>query len=229
MQKVYYNRMKIAHLLPFAVGLTLASAAIPVLSPAHPARQSSAKPLTASALDSHDGLTIAADPWLSAEKYKTTFPKKSPYAAGVLAIKITCRNDSDDSIKISIERIRLNLTFDENNRQELPALSSEELADSVLHPKLKGGTKPRLPIPLPTSPGGRDKKWQEYKQLAEDAGLHASVVAPHKTIEGLLYFDMQNQFDLLSNARLYIPDLTSLEKNVSLMYFDIDLSHPRAH
>jgi len=206
--------------------LPLALVAFPALSSTDLQHPSPSKPLTTSSLDSHDGLTVAADPWLAAERYKSTFPKKSPYGAGVLAIKVNFRNDSDDSIKIGVERIRLNLTFDDNNRQDLPALSPEQLADAVLHPKLKGGSKPRLPIPIPTSPGGRDKHWEEYKKLAEDAGLHASVVAPHSAIEGLLYFDLQNQFDLLSNARLYIPDLLLLEKNRSLMYFDIDLSHP---
>jgi hypothetical protein len=226
MQKVYYNWIRNAR--PSAPGflLPLALAAIPLISPAAPQQQSTGKPITTASLDSHDGLTIAADPWLSAERYKSTFPKKSPYAAGVLAIKVTFRNDSDDTIKIGLGRIRLNLTFDESNRQDLPALNSEQLADVVLHPKIKGTSRPRLPIPIPTSPGGRDKHWQEYMSLAEGAGLHASVVAPHSSIEGLLYFDLQNQFDLLQNARLYIPDLTSLEKNRALLYFDIDLSHP---
>ena len=133
---------------------------------------------------------------------------------------------SHDSVKIGVERIRLNLTLDETHRQDLPALDSEQLTDAVLHPKLKGPSKSRLPIPLPTSPGGRDKSWQEYKQHAEDVGLHAGVIAPHATVEGLLYFDLQGQFDLLSNARLYIPELLALEKNRALMYFDIDLSRP---
>jgi len=226
MQKNYYSRRTNAHSIPVALLLPLAILAIPALYPAATQQQSAAKPLTTSSLDSHDGLTVAADPWLSAERYKPTFPKKSPYGAGVLAIKMSFRNDSDDSIKIGLARIRLNLTLDENNRQELPALNSEQLADAVLHPKLKGTSKPRIPLPIPTSPGGRDKHWEEYKKLAEDAGLHASVVAPHSSIEGLLYFDLQNQFDLLQNARLYIPDLTALEKNRDLMYFDIDLSHP---
>ena len=226
MQKNYYSRRTNAHSISVALLVPLAILAIPALYPAATQQQSAAKPLTTSSLDSHDGLTVAADPWLSAERYKPTFPKKSPYGAGVLAIKMSFRNDSDDSIKIGLARIRLNLTLDENNRQELPALNSEQLADAVLHPKLKGTSKPRIPLPIPTSPGGRDKHWEEYKKLAEDAGLHASVVAPHSSIEGLLYFDLQNQFDLLQNARLYIPDLTALEKNRNLMYFDIDLSHP---
>ena len=229
MQKVYYNRMKKAHLLPFALFVPLALLPVSASTPVGPQQQPTSPPLKTATLDSHDGLTVAADPWLSASRYKSTFPKKSPFEAGVLAIKMNFRNDSDDSIKIGIERIRLNLTFDENNRQDLPALSSELLADAVLHPKLKGTSKPRLPIPLPSSPGGRDKHWQEYQKLAEDAGLHASVIAPHTSAEGLLYFDLQGQFELLSNDRLYIPDLLSLEKNRSLMYFDLDLSHPSSH
>ncbi len=226
MRKVYYNQMRKAHVLPLALFVPLTLLPIFTSTLGNPQQQPASQPIKTATLDSHDGLTVAADPWLSAERYKSAFPKKSPYTAGVLAIKMNFRNDSDDSIKIGIERIRLNLTFDENNRQDLPALSSELLADAVLHPKLKGTSKPRLPIPLPSSPGGRDKHWQEYQKLAEDAGLHAGVIAPHTSVEGLLYFDMQGQFDLLSNAHLYIPDLISLEKNRSLMYFDLDLSHP---
>lgn len=230
MRKVYYNRMKISHVLPPAFAIALALSALPehpVFSDTNSGKsqQAAAKPLTAAALDSHEGLTIAADPWLSADRYKQAFPKKTPFAAGVIAIKMTLRNDSGESIKIGLERIRLNLSLDENNRQALPPLSADDLADTVLHPKIKAN-KPRLPLPLPSSTGGRDKNWQEYKKLAEEAGLHAAVVAPHGTISGLLYFDLQNQFDLLQNARLYIPDLTALEKNRNLMFFDIDLSHP---
>jgi hypothetical protein len=49
-------------------------------------------------------------------------------------------------------------------------------------------------------------------------------VAPHSTVQGLLYFDLRGQFDLLSTAHLYVPDLLVMEKNRSLMYFEIDLS-----
>jgi hypothetical protein len=229
MQKVYYNRMKNAHSPRLALFISFVLLLTSASTPAERRQASSSQPIKTSSLDSHEGVTIAADPWLSAERYKSTFPKKSPYAAGVLAIKMTFRNDSDESVRIGIERIRLNLTFDEHNRQDLPALTSELLADAVLHPKPKGPSKPRLPIPLPSSSGGRDKRWQEFQELAENAGLHASVIAPHSSVEGLLYFDLQGQFDLLSNARLYIPDLISLERNRALMYFDIDLSHPASH
>jgi len=226
MQKVYYTRMKIASSAVISFALPLTMFTLSARPPASTQQQSASKPITTASLDSHEGLTIAADPWLSAERYQQAFPKKSPYAAGILAIKVTLRNDSAESIRVDIERIRLNLTFDDNNRQELPGLSSEQLADAVLHPRVKSPSKPRIPLPLPSSSGGRDKNWEQFQKLAEDNGLHAGILAPHSTTEGLLYFDLQNQFDLLANARLYIPNLFALEKNQALMYFDIDLSRP---
>lgn len=223
MQKVYYTRMNIASSAVISMGIFFMLVALPSRPDARARQQSASKPITTASLDSHEGMTIAAEPWLSPERYKQAFPKKSPYAAGILAIKVTLRNDSAESIRVGLERISLNLTFEDSGRQELPALTSEQLADAVLHPRVKAN-KPRLPLPLPSSTGGRDKNWQEYQRLAEERGLHAGVIAPHSTTEGLLYFDLQNQFDLLANAHLYVPDLVALEKNQALMFFDIDLS-----
>jgi hypothetical protein len=45
-------------------------------------------------------------------------------------------------------------------------------------------------------------------------------------VQGLLYFDLQGQFDLLSTAHLYVPDLLIMGKNSALTFFEIDLSRP---
>jgi len=37
---------------------------------------------------------------------------------------------------------------------------------------------------------------------------------------------MRGQFDLLSTAHLYVPEVVAIEKNRGLMYFEIDLSRP---
>jgi hypothetical protein len=58
----------------------------------------------------------------------------------------------------------------------------------------------------------------------EDAGVQSSVVAPHRAVQGLLYFDLRSQFELLNSARLYVPEIVAIERNRSLMYFEIDLS-----
>jgi hypothetical protein len=104
------------------------------------------------------------------------------------------------------------------------ALTSEQAADVILRPSLKNLGRSRFPIPIGGPKVGRDKKWVEMEQELREAGVRAGIVAPHSSVQGLLYFDLQSQFDLLSNARLYVPDIVALEKNHGLMFFEIDLS-----
>lgn len=220
MEKVYYKRMRIA---AFTLTFTLAAGLARL-----PAQQQQPTPMRTSSLDSHEGMTIAVEPFTSAEQYKAAFPKKSPFASGIVALRLMFRNETADSIRVNLSRIRLSLTLEDESRQELPSLTSDEVADVVFSPKLKDPTRrTRLPIPLPSSNKvGHDKKWTELAKAAEEASVRSGVIAPHSTAEGLLYFDLQGQTELLSNARLYIPELVALEKNQGLMYFDIDLNRP---
>jgi hypothetical protein len=192
------------------------------------AKQSSARQSTikAAALESHEGVTISALPWTQASQYKEKFSKKSPFTGGVLAVQVSFRNDSDDSIKVALDRIRLGFNLDADNRQELEPLKAEEVAEAILHPGAKDPTqRRRLPIPLATTGGNKGKEFTELQTQAQNAAVPTSVVAAHSTVQGLLYFDLQGQFDLLQTARLYIPDIAIMGKPQGLSYFEIDLSH----
>src|SRR5881296_2379008 len=216
MRKVYYNPMrKLTPILPLFAFYLLAS---------EPGATQQPSSLKTTSLESHEGMTITARPWTDAALYKEKFPKKSPFAAGIIAIQVIFRNDSDDSMKINLERIRLNLTLSEEDHQSLYPLSSEEAADVITHPGSRNVTMKRLPIPLGGPKVGHDKKWVEVEKGLSDAGIQASIVAPHGTVEGLLYFDLRSQFDLLNAAHLYVPEIVAIEKNHGLMYFEIDLS-----
>jgi len=223
-EKVYYKRMRnAAFAIVCALGLTIFST---------PARQQNqTPPIRASALDSHEGMTIAAEPLTSIDQYKAAFPKKNPFLSGIVAIRVTFRNDSAESIRVNLSRIRLSLTLEDDSRQELPSLTSADVADVVFTAKTKDPSRrPRLPIPLPSSSKvGHDKNWIELSKAAEEASVRDGVIAPHSSTEGLLYFDLQGQTELLANARLYVPELVALEKNRGLMYFDIDLSRANSH
>jgi len=216
MRKVYYNPVQMLTLI-------LAFLAAPLLLPQNSTPQQPGSLKTAS-LESHEGMTITARPWTDPALYKIKFPKKSPFAAGIVAIQVIFRNDSDDSMKVNLERIRLNITLSEEDHQALYPLSSEEAADVITHPGSKNVTMKRLPIPLGGPKVGHDKKWVEVEKGLSDAGIQASIVAPHGTVEGLLYFDLRSQFDLLNAAHLYVPEIVAIEKNHGLMYFEIDLS-----
>jgi hypothetical protein len=225
MRKVYYTSMRIRSLaLPFFA--VCVSAAIH----AGAAAQSSAPhSLETSSLETHEGLTITARPWTDATLYKEKFPKKTPFAAGILAIQVSFRNDSNESMKVALDRIRLSFHIDEDNRQEVQALTADQVADEILKPGGKDPSKrTRIPLPVDIPKTSKDKQWRELQQQAEIAGVPASVIAPHSTVQGLLYFDMQGQFDLLSGAHLYVPDVMVMGNNRSLTYFEIDLSHPGA-
>jgi hypothetical protein len=184
--------------------------------------------LKAASLESHEGMTVSARPWTEPSLYKEKFPKKSPFASGVLAVQVAFRNDSDESVKVDLERIRLTVRIDEDNRQQLEPMTAEQVANETLTPSRKDPTATRKRFPFPTGAPktGKDKNWYELQKNAENAAVPSSVVAPHSTVQGLLYFDLQGQFDLLSTAHLYVPNLLLLEKGRSLLYFDIDLSRP---
>jgi hypothetical protein len=182
--------------------------------------------LKTASLESHEGLTISAQPWTDSAQYKEKFPKMSPFLAGVLAVQVAFRNDSPESLRINLERIRLTVQLDAENKQEVQPLTADQLADAVLKPAAKDPTakRQRLPIPVPTSHAGRDKHWTELQKQALEAGVPSSVVGAHGTVQGLLYFDLQNQFDLLQTAHLYVPEIVQMQQGRALTYFDIDLS-----
>jgi hypothetical protein len=222
MRKVYYNSMRnLSGAVPFLAACLMAG------SYASGQAGNQRASLKTASLETHEGLTISAQPWTDAALYKEKFPKKSPFAAGIVAMQVVFRNDSNESMKVSLDRIRLSFQVDEDHRQELQALTSGQVADEVLKPGGKDPSKSRSRIPLPVSiPHNNDKHWTELQQQVDAAGVPANVIAPHSTVQGLLYFDLQGQFDLLNGAHLYVPDVVVMENNRSLTYFEIELSKP---
>ena len=186
-------------------------------------------PASLPARDSHDGLLVAADPWVDAAAYKAKFKKKTPIDAGVAAIDVYFRNDTDKLIRIDLDSIRLVYAPPDADRQKLLPLAAQDVADLILHPgSSKNPSVPRTRLPLPGRgpKKSRGKDWDELTASLEAAALQTDVVGPHTTEHGLLYFDMQRQYDMLRYTKLYIPDLTFVEKSQPLFYFEIDLGAP---
>lgn len=223
MQTVYYSLMRI-----FLASLL--SLQLLLFSLAQASQQTPA--MRAAAQDSHEGITVGVDPWTQSNQYKEKFPKKSPLSGGVVALRVSFRNTSDQSIKIDLQRIRLLLVLDEENRQELAPLTPEDVADTVL---LKGSgkdpTTKRNPIPIPVGKPrtSRDANWTSFKEACQNAAVPSTVVAARGSVEGLLYFDLRGEVELLKSAHLYIPNLVTMADNHPLLYFDIDLGHSSAN
>ena len=224
MQTVYYSLMKklLAVVVVVFFGIFLGRASVGQHS----------RPLRTSILDAHEGVTIGVEPWTQANRYKEKFPKKTPFAAGIVALKLSIRNDNDEAVKLSLHRIRLLVQLDPENRQELESLTADDVADAVmLKQNGKDPTARRLPIPLPISrpKPTRDKNWEEFHGDCQNAGLPSGVIGAHSTMEGLVYFDLRGEWELLQTARLYVPDLQRMTSQQAISYFDIDFSRNSAN
>lgn len=175
--------------------------------------------------DSHQGFTVGADPVLKADEYKSRFGKKNPYDAGIVAIDTYFGNDNDKPVQIALEDIRLTVAVEGEDQQDLPALDSREVASATLH---EGGKEPqRHKLPIPGVGGNHGKDWKELEATLHAAGIQSDTIGPHSTVHGLLYFDIDSRFDLLTSMRLYVPNLRFYGSDKALLYFDVPLKRPK--
>ena len=217
-----YSMAARIHLLLFALcfGITTANAQ----NSSAAAKAGSVDPATLPAHDSHQGLLVAADPYISADRYKDRFAKHSPYEGGILAIDVFFRNDNDLPIRINLKTMQLLVAEPGQSRQRLEPLTPEEVADRVLAKRPKDPT-PRFPVPrVGAPPAKHDKNWEEFAGDLRSAALGTDLLPPHATTHGLVYFDVDRHYDWISNARLEIPDLAFMNDPKPLFFFEIDLA-----
>jgi hypothetical protein len=195
------------------------------------AQSAQVDPLTLRTRDQHQNLLIVADPYLSADRYKAPFGKKTPYEAGIVAIDVYFRNDNDSPVRLNLETIRLMISSPDQERQRLAALSPDEVADRTL---LKGNVNPSgrpRPLSFPGfgSKSGKGKAWDEMAALLHSVVLATDVLPPHANAHGFLFFDMNHHFDAIRYSRVNIPDLSFMTDHKALFFFDIDLSSAPAN
>lgn len=201
-------RLSFASLLLLGVGIPLAAQTDPATLPAR---------------DRHDGLLIAADPYKEAPRAKERFGKPNPVEAGVLPVDVYLRNETSEPIRVNLEAIRLDMEWPGEDRQSLEPLSAQDAAQTIAYPggNPRAGTGRRLPIPIPLPT--HDKKRDKIADALRPLMLETSVIAPHQTAHGFLFFNLGRDFTQLSRASLYVPDVKIITQNKALMYFEIPL------
>jgi len=186
------------------------------------AQASPTDPMTLQARDSHQDMLIAADPYISAERYKDVFGKHSPYPTGIIAIDVYFRNDNSMPIRLNLNTIRLVISLPGVDRQRLEPLSPEEVTDRTL---LKADANPKLPrpFPFPRPGGGKSKPWVEMDTMLRSVAVSSDVLPPKGITHGFLFFDMNHDFEAIRHAHLYIPDLAFMGNSKALFFFELDL------
>jgi hypothetical protein len=204
---------------PMFRGLLLSLVALPLGALA---QSPTPDPSSLRAVDAHENMTISADPYTNPERYKGVFGKKSPYDAGILAVRVYFRNDNTSALRINASTIRLVVSPPGGQRQRLGPLTPEEVADRTLltaNPKAA-----RRPFPIPGAAAApRNKDWTQMVDLLRTVVLGTAVLPPHATTHGIFFFDVNHDFDAVRDSQLYVPDLIYMTDHKALFYFEVDL------
>jgi len=183
-------------------------------------------PLTLPTRDTHQNLTVAADPYVSADRYsKTLFGKTSPYEAGIVAINVYFKNDGDSPIRVNPNRIFLTISVPRQDHEKLLPLTPAEVADRAILRARANPSASRMPFPRSGGASGKGKSWDEMNSMIQSLVLSTDVLPPHGTTHGFLFYDVDHQFDAIRYSTVYIPDLFFMTDKKALLFFEIDL-HP---
>jgi len=174
--------------------------------------------------DTHDGLTISVDPYSEAVRSKQKFGKADPFPMGILPVEVFVRNETDQSLRINLSTIQLEVRPD-SGRQDVDSLTVAEVATIIVHPE--GTPEPhvrRFPIGIPAS---TDKKVDKLVETLQPFSLDADVVPPLNQIHGFLFFNVSHDVSLVKDASLYVPDVTMIPSKKALIFFEVPLVNKR--
>jgi hypothetical protein len=128
---------------------------------------------------------------------------------------------------VDLDRIRLAIEAPGQGRQQLRPMPVEVVVGAIVYPEGLNPTVPRKPRPMPfpgSGTGSKDKDVKQVDDVLRPLALEMDVLPPHATVRGLLFFNLDRNFEKLRYAQLYIPDLSFVADGKPLFFFEVDLS-----
>jgi len=172
--------------------------------------------------DSHAGLSLSADAYTENPRAKEKFGKANPLPAGILPVEVFLRNETNQLIHIDLSTIELDVHPTGSKQENINRLSVQDVASAIAYPAGAGTPKTsRFPIGLPS---GGDSKVDKLTDILRPLTLDADIVPPMGAIHGFLFFDMNHDFFLTEHTSLYVPDVTILPSNKTLIFFEVPLA-----
>jgi hypothetical protein len=190
------------------------------------AAQAQAQPGKVLPHDTHDGLTIQADPYTDRARSKDKFGKADPFPVGILPVEVTLHNDGPSLIRVDINTIQLQVNLRNGSHQDIDWLAAEDVAALIAHPAGAGApSRPKIAgLPIPSG----DKKVDKLSEILKPLTLDADTVAPRATVHGFVYFNVNHDMNLADTAVLYVPDAVILPSQKVLMFFEVPLAAPNS-
>jgi hypothetical protein len=167
----------------------------------------------------HEGITIAAEPGDTKDTRPDT--RLDYFGHGLLPIRVIVTNDGTEPVTLDDARIHF-ISGDDNT---LPAATADDMERRFFTMKSATGTKLPLDFPIPIVVGKKDFQ-KKIKQDDDDFGFKTTTIAPHSTVAGYLYYDVQDlSASPLDRAYLQLRQVRFVTSNRVLENFEIPL-HP---
>lgn len=168
--------------------------------------------------DSHDGITVAAEPGDVAEARPDT--RLDYYHHGFLPVRVVVSNGT--ARPLSLDDTRMLFIAGDNYTRN--AATEDELDRRLFNHKDAAGKTIPLPAPLPSI---KLHGPQLNKQIAadeDDFGFPSTTVAPHSTASGYLFYDTRDVDEpVLEHATLELRKVRWADTNKELDSFEIAL------
>ena len=201
--------------IPLLVVTTTCLLAVTSSAADKPRKAPPAKPASQYAtFDAHpqEQVTIAADP---CDDPRDCPFFRLPYVQhGFLPIRVIITNDGDTALSLDDVRIQ----FISAHNDKIPAALDDDINRRLFSTRDARGTKiPVIPITIHHPPV--DKKITEDNN---DFGFQGTVVNPHSTLAGYLFYDIKDLDDpALKGAELYVKLIHTLDGKKQLFDFNI--------
>ncbi len=158
-----------------------------------------------------EGVTIAAQPFITDDEAKEAFGSLNPWRYGVLPVLLVIQNDGKDTLRV--EKMKVQYELPDNSRIDATPASDVRYARNVKVPTRIPGSS--LPIHL----GSKKNPLDEWE--IEGRAFSAKVIPPGQSASGFIYFQTP---ETSAAASVYVAGLTNAVSGKELYYFEIPLS-----
>ena len=158
-------------------------------------------------------VAIAADPYDMPDKAAIFHVPYKDY--DLLPVNLVITNDSDAPVRLSDMKVEL-VTV---RRMKLRADTEDDVFRRISSPQREPGPS-KVPLPLPRKVKPAISK--ESREEVQDALFAAKEVAPHSTVAGFVFFDVEGINNPLAGGTIYVSGMDD-SSGQELMYFEIPM------
>jgi hypothetical protein len=171
----------------------------------------------------HDGITLSADPYDSLPRIKKNFKNGDLWRGGVVPIEVTFQNDSEYPVRIALNTITLDVHEPGGASERLRSLNATDVGYAIVNPT----GPPNTGYPNVDTRATWEAKSEAIK--IDRVILKKDLIPAKSSIHGFLFFRIGRDMSLIVKSSVDVPDIFLEPSEKALMFFEVPLGsvqHP---